>query len=113
MRIAIAAKNDEIPPTLGATAEFVLLDGQRQERIACTEKIPAFLKKHQVAILICSGIGNCMLDLLTAMGIEVIPGVGGQLPDVIARYRSGELKRGEKYSCADHGRTCGSCPGTF
>ena len=113
MRIAIAAKEDEIPPTLGGTSEFLLLDGQRQERIPCAGKIPAFLKKHQVTILICNGIGNCMLDLLTAMGIEVIPGVSGKLPEIIRQYRSGELKRGEKYSCADHGRTCGSCPGTF
>ncbi len=113
MRAAIAADRDEVPPTLGGTAEFVLLDGERQERIPCTDKIPAFLKKHQAGVLICNGIGNCMLDLLTAMEIEVIPGVGGKLPDVIARYRSGELKQGEKYSCADHGRTCGSCPGTF
>ncbi len=113
MRVAIAADRDEIPPTLGGTAEFVLLDGPKQERIVCTEKIPVFLKKHQTGVLICGGIGNCMLDLLTAMGIEVIPGIDGKLPDVIARYRSGELKRGEKYSCADHDRTCGSCPGTF
>jgi len=113
MHTAIAAKDDEIPPTLGGTAEFVLLDGQQQERIVCTEKIPAFLKKHQVTVLICNGIGNCMLDLLTAMGIEVIPGVGGKLPEVIRQYRSGELEPGGKYSCADHDRTCGSCPGTF
>lgn len=113
MRVAIAAGHDEMAPTLGGTTEFVLLSGERQERLPCTEKIPAFLKKHRVGLLICNGIGNCMLDLLTALRIEVVPGVKGKVPEVIRQYRAGELKRGEKYSCADHGRTCGSCPGTF
>ena len=113
MRAAIAVKQDEIAPTLGGTTEFVLLYGQRQERIPCTEKIPAFLKKHRAEILICGGIGNCMLDLLGSMQIKVIPGVSGKLAEVIRRFRTGKLQPGEKYSCADHGRTCGSCPGTF
>ena len=113
MRTAIAAKLDEISPTLGGTTEFVLLSGERQERLSCTEKIPAFLKKHRVEILICGGIGNCMLDLLGAMQVKVIPGVAGELAEVIRQFQAGELKSGEKYSCADHGRTCGSCPGTF
>ena len=113
MRVAIAVKGDEIAPTLGGTAEFVLLDGQAQERISCTEKIPAFLKKHRAEILICGRIGNCMLDLLGSMEVKVIPGITGELAEVIRQFQAGELKPGEKYSCADHGRTCGNCPGTF
>ena len=113
MRTAIAVKQDEIAPTLGGTSEFILLDEQSEERLPCTEKIPSLLKKHRVEILICGGIGNCMLDLLGLMQVKVIPGVSGQLSKVIRRFRAGELTPGEKYSCADHGRTCGSCPGTF
>lgn len=99
--------------TLGRAAAFILLSGERQETLVCREKIPLFLKKNQVGTLICNGIGNCMKDLLGTMGINVIPGVQGDAGKVIADYRAGTLLPGEKYSCADHGRSCGECPGSF
>ena len=99
--------------TLGQSSEFILLSGEWQETLACKDRIPAFLKKNQVETLICNGIGNCMKDLLISMGIEVIPGVQGEAGKVIADYRAGSLAPGEKYSCADYGRTCGECPGSF
>ena len=113
MKTALAIEQDRMSPTLGTASAFILLSGERQETLACDEKIPQFLKKHQVGTLICNGIGNCMKDLLTSMGIEIIPGVSGVASEVIGRYRSGTLVPGEKYSCADHGRTCGECPGSF
>ena len=113
LRTALAADHHCISSTLGGSTEFILLDGKRQYRVSCKEKIPLFLQKHQVDILICNGIGNCMRDLLAAMKIKVIAGVGGNLEDVIAGYRAGTLRGGEKYSCADYGRTCGECPGSF
>ena len=100
--------------TLGSSDAFVLLDEDRRpERTVCSGKIPQFLKRSHVGILVCSGIGNCMKDLLTSMNITVIPGVSGGIDEVIGRYLAGSLAPGEKYSCADHGRTCGECPGTF
>ena len=68
---------------------------------------------HGDELLICDGIGNCMKDLLGTMGIKVLPGVRGGIGEVIALYRAGKLAAGEKYSCADHGRTCGERPGSF
>ena len=113
LKTALAIEQDRMSPTLGTASAFILLSGERQETLACDEKIPQFLKKHQVELLICDGIGNCMKDLLGAMGIKVLPGVRGEIGEVIARYRAGKLAAGEKYSCADHGRTCGECPGSF
>ena len=114
MKTALAVdKSDHLSVTLGSTAGFILLSGEERTRLILAEKIPLFLRKHQVGTLICNGIGNCMKDLLTSMGIEIIPGVSGGAAEVIARYRSGTLVPGEKYSCADHGRTCGECPGSF
>ena len=113
MKTALAVEKNRISATLGGTVEFILLSGEQIETVVCAEKIPLFLKKHQAGTLICNGIGNCMKDLLCTMGIEVIPGVCGETGEVIAAYRAGTLVSGEKYSCADHGRTCGECPGCF
>lgn len=114
MKTALAVdESDHLSATLGSAAGFILLSGEYQLRLVPAEKIPLFLRKHQVGTLICNGIGTCMKDLLTSMGIEIIPGVGGEAAEVIARCRSGTLVPGEKYSCADHGRTCGECPGSF
>ena len=106
-------ESDHLSATLGSAAGFILLSGEERLRLAPAEKIPLFLRKHQVGTLICNGIGNCMKDLLTSMGIEIIPGVSGEAYGVIDRYRSGMLLPGEKFSCADHGRSCGECPGSF
>ena len=113
MKTALAVEQNRMAATLGRASAFILLAGERREILSCTENIPAFLKKNQVKTLICCGIGNCMKDLLAAMGIEVIPGICGEVGEVIDSYRAGKLVPGRKYSCADHGRTCGECPGSF
>ena len=113
MITAIAAEKDQISATLGKTLEFVLLEDRQIRRIPCREKIPSFLQKNQVEILVCNGIGNCMLELLNSLHIKVIPGVEGKLPEVIVKIQTGTLRPGECYSCADHGMTCGACSGNF
>lgn len=113
MVTAFAVRQEEISPTLGTAGEFIVLTGQRMERIPCPENIPLFLRKYGIRVLICNGIGNCMMDLLSALQIKVIPGVSGKIEEIIPLFRNGSLRSGEKYSCTDHGRSCGSCPGRF
>ena len=114
MKTAFAVLGSRIAPTLGSADAFVLLDEDRHsERVVCDGNIPQFLKRSQTAVLVCSGIGNCMKDLLISMNISVVPGVSGEMDEVIGKYLAGTLVPGQKYSCADHGRTCGECPGTF
>lgn len=114
MKAAFAVSGTSMAASLGAASAFILLDDDRHtERAACSGNIPLFLKRCQAGTLVCNGIGNCMKDLLASMEITVIPGVSGPADAVIARYLAGTLAPGEKYSCADHGRTCGECPGTF
>ena len=114
MKTAFAVSGNSMAATLGSAGAFVLLgEDHQQERVVCDGNIPQFLNRHQAGVLVCSGIGNCMKDLLTVMNIKVIPGVSGGIDEVIGRYLAGTLTPGEKYSCADHGRTCGECPGTF
>lgn len=113
MNIAIAVCKDQLALTLGQAEEFVLLSKGKEERFFCKEKIPLFLKKHEVQLLVCNRIGNCMLDLLSTMGIEVIAGVEGELDSVRERLATCTLEAGEHYSCTDHGQSCGACAGTF
>ena len=113
MNAAIATCDGQLAPTLGTASQFVLLTDHSEEQIVCNEKIPLFLKHHGVQILICNGIGNCMMDLLSAMQINVIPGITGRWEDAAMQYRAGTLKAGEKFSCTDNGQSCGACAGTF
>ena len=114
MKTAFAVSGNSMAATLGSAGAFVLLgEDHQQERVVCDGNIPQFLKRHRTEVLVCSGIGNCMKDLLTAMNIKVIPGVSGRTDEVIGKYLAGTLAPEQKYSCADHGRTCGECPGTF
>ena len=110
MITVLAVSGEELAPTLGGAAEFLLLDEKNEilSRLPCTEKIPGFLKRHQVKRLVCGGIGSCMMDLLSAMGTEVIPGISGTAAEVRDKIRSGTLRPGQSYSCAEHGRTCGN-----
>ena len=114
MKTAFAVSDGGMAATLGSAGEFILLEEDSgRERVVCSGNIPQFLKRNHVEILVCNGIGNCMKDLLTSMNITVIPGVSGAVDEVIDKYFAGTLVPGEKYSCADYGRTCGECPGTF
>ena len=115
MITALAVCGDEIAPTLGSASDFLLLNEKDESlsRLPCTEKIPAFLQRQQVGLLVCGGIGCCMMDLLSAMKIQVIPGVSGPVAEVREKLRSGTLLPGKQFTCTEHGRTCGACPGSF
>ena len=113
MKTAVSLCGQEIAGSLGKTNEFLLFSEDSEERVVCLEKIPLFLKKNGVEVLICNGIGNCMMELLKTMKIEVIPGVAGDVQQVKESFLAGTLVPGEKYSCTDHGESCGACAGTF
>ena len=115
MITALAVCGEEIAPTLGSAADFLMLNEKAEivSRLPCTEKIPGFLKRHSVELLICGGIGCCMMDLLSAMGIKAVPGVTGTVSEIREKIRSETLRPGQRYTCAEHDRTCGACPGTF
>ena len=115
LKTVLAVKKNRIAATLGGADELLLAEEDRTiRRIAPRPRnIPLFLKENGTALLICGGIGNCMKDLLAAMGIKVVPGIDGTVSEVLEKQRSGTLVPGRNHSCADHGRTCGECPGTF
>ena len=114
MKTALPVQNNRIAASLGSAEELILADDRQIRRITpCPRNIPLFLKQNGVDTLICNGIGNCMKDLLASMRIGIVPGISGTVPEVLEKYRNGILIPGRNYSCADHGRTCGECPGTF
>ena len=113
MKTAFALNGGKISDTLGGCTEILLFSRRKTELFSVPEKLPRFLKEHGVATLVCNGIGNCTMDLLNSMGMEVIPGVSGETAEVLESYRRGTLTGGTGYSCADHGRSCGECPGRF
>ncbi len=113
MKTAFAVCGDRMADTLGSASEFLLLEDGTEHRVVRAGTIPLQLGKLHAGQLVCSGIGNCMMELLTGMGIEIIPGVDGEVAEVLRKFRTGSLTAGEKFSCADRGMTCGACSGSF
>lgn len=103
-----------ISPTLGTADSLLVLEEDSSWIMPLNgKKIPALLKGLEIDVLICSSIGNCMMDLLQTMKITVIPGVVCSVEEAEDRYRAGTLTAGENYSCTSHSRSCGECPGYF
>lgn len=113
LKIALSIQQDVMAPTLGSSEELLLWEEGSFHPFPLPGNIPLFLKQNEVDILICNGIGCCMKELLLSMQIAVLPGISGKVCDVLDQYRSGTLKEGVNYSCADHSRTCGECPGIY
>ena len=113
LKIALSIQQDRMAPTLGSSEELLLWEEDSSRPVPLPGNIPLFLKQNKVDVLICNGIGCCMKELLSSMKIAVLPGVSGKVREVLTQYRSGTLKEGENYSCADHSRTCGECPGIY
>ena len=51
------------------------------------------LKKAGVDILICAGLSELFHNMLIMAGVKVIPGIVGEVDDVIRAYQIGDLKQ--------------------
>ena len=64
----------------------------------------SYLQSKGIEVLICGGVGNRAIEILSSCNIKVIPGVNGKINDVINKFNSGELKGDETqiHSCSCH-----------
>ena len=74
------------------------------------------LREHGVDVLICGGISNFSVRLLSENGIKVIPMVAGELEDVLEQFALGHLVASpvsfaQKGKGGRHGLLRGKCRG--
>ncbi len=99
MKLAITydLSNNQVWQHFGQTQYFMLVDTDTGERNLITSggyshrDLVPYLSNLGVKTLICGGLGNMAMTLLTGANIEVIPGVVGDINDVLEAYKKGTL----------------------
>lgn len=115
MKIAIPVFENRISPRFDCAPALVLYDiaGERavgQKEISCegwtdTERVSQ-LKGMGVDTLICGGLPNYLLSVLTNIGIKVIPWVAGDTGEALTLFLRGQLDSGTVISPGRKRRRC-------
>ena len=102
--------------TLGKSAFILFLseNGTREDIVPLPASLPELLKKKEVEVLFCKGIGLCSNMFLEGNNIKAVSGcVEENVQKVLADYLADTLERNRECFCSSSGRSCGECPGKF
>ncbi|MFQ8599478.1 MAG: NifB/NifX family molybdenum-iron cluster-binding protein [Oscillospiraceae bacterium] len=122
MKIAVTTENGKVFAHFGKTPAFTLaeIDGQTVTGQTLLETgdsghgaLADLLAQNGVQALICGGIGEGARNALASKGIEVFPGVFGDVEQVLVDFAAGRLAFRPDFSCSHHhdhadGHDCGS-----
>ena len=128
MKIAVTYENGQIFQHFGHTENFKIYDVLGKDIISSEVvstngsghgALAGMLKEHNVAVLICGGIGGGAQAALAEAGIMLYGGVSGDADDAVKALLEGTLafnpnvqcnhhghEHGEGHTCGNHG--CGS-----
>jgi predicted Fe-Mo cluster-binding NifX family protein len=100
MRIGIPVWEDKVSPLLDTASRLLVVDAEEQSEAS---RLEIYLDEQQISrrclriqgldvdILICGAISRSFFRMLTASGIEVIPGISGPAEDVLRACLKGRL----------------------
>jgi len=100
MIVAVPVFGERVSPLFDTACNILLVDLEGNEersrrRVVIDESFPpgkiSRLVKLGVNILICGGISRGLLALVENSGIRVIPWVAGEIEEVLAAFKTGEL----------------------
>lgn len=110
MKIAISCDGTSVSAHFGRCEKYVVFEEEDRKLISKETLaspphqpmfLPRFLKENGVSKIMCCGIGPRAVSLFEELGVEVIPGIEGNVDEVISKYLEGSLIAGES-SCS-HG----------
>ena len=120
MKIAITCENNRVFQHFGHTPEFAVYtveDGKvlSKETLDCGGTghgaLAELLRRNDIDILICGGIGGGAQMALAEAGIKLIGGASGDTDEVIAAFAAGQLNVNPDFQCRHHdhgtGHRCG------
>lgn len=138
MKLAVTYEDGKVFQHFGHSAQFKLYEAENGE-IVSSEILDAngtghgalaeLLKRHDIDVLICGGIGGGAQAALAEQGIELCAGAQGSADEAVAAYLRGELintgancdhHHGEEHACGSQGcgehgchseGGCGGCHG--
>ena len=127
MRIAVTYENGEVFQHFGHTERFKVYDVENGEIITSATvntdgsghgALADILKKIEVQVLICGGIGDGARRALNEAGIELYAGASGGTDAAVEAFLAGRLPQNLNVTCSHHGEhhnshSCGehSCGG--
>ena len=98
LAITLDKNTFEVFDHFGQTKNFYLFDTEKNEEkivdnngFSHQELVP-YLASLNVGVVICGGIGNHAIMLLNKAGIEVVPGVKGNVEEVKNAYINGTIR---------------------
>jgi predicted Fe-Mo cluster-binding NifX family protein len=103
MRIAVPDWHGRVSPVFDVARQVLVvdLDGRRESQrttLSLGQTLPPLraqeLVRQGVNVLLCGGISAFLLRMLEARGIRVVPGISGNVNQVMASYLAGRLTNG-------------------
>jgi predicted Fe-Mo cluster-binding NifX family protein len=100
MKVAIPTFNSRVSPRFDVAAKVLIatIDNGKivdRDHFSLTNlntiRRSALLREQGVTVVICGGISNFSVRLLSENGIEVIPMIAGELEDVLDQFLMGHL----------------------
>lgn len=101
MRVAIPIWENKISPVLDTASKLmvvevgVLDDASRFEIAFVKEDIAsrcALVRNLDIDVIICGAVSRSFSSMLTASGVQMIPGISGPVEKVLAAYLDGRLE---------------------
>ncbi len=119
MRIAVTYENGEVFQHFGHTEQFMVYDVDEnvisKKTLVHTNgsghgALADFLKKQEVDVIVCGGIGGGARQALDEAGIRLYGGVSGEADAAITALMNGSLSFDSNVTCGHHdGHHNGSC----
>jgi len=100
MRIAVPEWKGRVSPVFDVARELLVVDFEDRRELrrsleSLAQTLPPLradgLAQRGVNVLLCGGISAPLLRMLEARGIDVIPGISGDVSQVLQGYLAGEL----------------------
>lgn len=100
MNIAVTTQGDRVFEHFGTCRKFTIFEVEMERVISFKEtdtegeghgSLVSMMKKENINVLICGGIGGSAKNALRVMGIEIVAGVQGGVKEAVKRYLSGEV----------------------
>lgn len=121
MKIAVTYENNQVYQHFGHTKEFKIYNVSEKgvlKTIVGTNgqghgALAEFLKKNNVDVVICGGMGPCAKEALAKANIKVYPGITGSCDEAVEKLLNNTLEYNPNSECADHahhhhdGHSCG------
>lgn len=111
MKIAVTYENGNVYPHFGHTEEFKIFNIENNKIISSEivstngeghSQLGAFLKRNDVEVLICGGIGAGAKAILSEVNIKLLPGVSGSADKAVQDFLDNKLVYNTEVECEHH-----------